>query len=307
MADALLSQPRSPGFTETSTYTPGKDLPFDRTTEEGRRAIAIAAHLQDMTPEAAASAHWAALGSNTLEQLQGMRSLIINSRSQAARNASVLTPVEEHIEGRVKAALRTGRHSLEQTLAWVRMAEQATGKTFLPASNEAILSAARAGQGEPRELLEAISHIVVADVMGRRKDGTAFAPGLITEGLDAHVREGMQAWHRTYTARAQDGSLTALDAGNQARTFKHFLASWREFFGQTFRTALALQKARQQGTLTQDWQRHLDELLGLRDSAPEQATSVMEKPGSTAPQERSTAPAVGNEYTPVLDPAITAQ
>ncbi|MBL9177627.1 MAG: hypothetical protein JNM65_06160 [Verrucomicrobiaceae bacterium] len=103
------------------------------------------------------------------------------------------------------------------------MAEQATGEKFLPD-----------GDISDRALIEAISKIVVADVIVRRKDGSRIAPGAVTQGVKATLQQSAAA-----------------------RGLSAFLRAFRVFFGQVFKTARALAKARKEGKLSADWEAQL--------------------------------------------------
>jgi hypothetical protein len=88
--------------------------------------------------------------------------------------------VEEPIEGRWKAGLDNGRYTREQGLLWVRLAEKATGQTFLSATDAEVLGSV---DKAPRSLTEAISAIVTADVLGRRSVACHAAPVGVQAGV----------------------------------------------------------------------------------------------------------------------------
>ena len=191
--------------------------------------IVTAGRLAGLTEAESMQQIGAVLGSSTIEENEGVREAV----GRIYRGANALTVVEETIEGRWKRGLETKRYTPQQGETWVRLAEQATGESYLPADYSA------------RDLVEAISHIVKADVLGRRKDGARLAPGLVSRG----VREA-----------AMQGSK---DAGK----FAAFLSSFRALFKRVFSTARKLAKARADGKIDQDWENLMDDLLGLDSQA----------------------------------------
>ncbi|QIF01918.1 hypothetical protein [Roseimicrobium sp. ORNL1] len=191
-----------------------------------------------MTREESLVATWHVLGSNRAERRNNVRTMV----STIFRGGNVLTAVEEPIEGRWKSGLDNGRYTREQGLAWVRLAEKATGQKFLSAADAEVLGSA---DKAPRSLTEAISAIVTADVLGRRKDGTRLPAGLVTEGLNAAVRQAAGVKER-----------------GEVVQFGQFLRAWRALFGQVFSRARALNKARAEGRLGADYEGFLDDLMG---------------------------------------------
>ncbi|MEZ0275740.1 MAG: hypothetical protein ACAH88_12610, partial [Roseimicrobium sp.] len=245
MGEVFIDQKRA-GTPEAFTTAVGDgraladDVADDVITEEqAAEAAVVAGQLRGMTREESLAVTWQVLGSNRTERHNNVRTLV----STVHRYGNVLTAVEEPIEGRWKAGLDSGHYTREQGLLWVRLAEKATGQKFLADADAEVLGSV---DKAPRSLTEAISAIVTADVLGRRKDGTRLPAGLVTQGVMAAVRQAAGAKER--------GEVVRLG---------QFLRAWRALFGQVFSRARALNKARAEGRLGEDYEAFLDDLMGL--------------------------------------------
>ena len=240
------------GVQEQVTFTPGEQRTQQQDVEAGlitedqaMERAQIAAEALGMTPQQAKEATWAVLGRNTTEMKEG----VARSALRLFQGANVNTVVEEVVEGRLTAGLLNKRYNRDQVLGWIKMAEQATGETFLTGDSD-------------QSITEAVSAIVVADVIGQRKDGSTLPAGLVTRGLTRAVQQQQSA-----------------------KGFAAFLHSFRQFFRQVFQRARSIKKAKAEGKLGEDYQGFVDELLGVpRDTremnaAATQATQVLE--GST--------------------------
>ena len=171
----------------------------------------------------------AVLGRNTVQN--GQSRSIVNA---AGNERSFLTVVEEVVEGRWKGGLERRAFTKEQGVRWVQLAEAATGEKFLEGSTwEEIAASAELA---PRALTEAISRIVVADVLGRMKDGKRIGPGTVSSGLNLNDRE-------------QSALAAILDA-------------FRKLFRALLETASKLAKARQEGKLGGEYDALFDALTG---------------------------------------------
>jgi hypothetical protein len=228
----------------------------ERTEPEAVESTIVAGQLAGMTREQAQSETWHILGANNVEQRENVRHLA----STIFREGNILTAIHEPIEARWKAGLESGRYTREQGLTWVRMAEKATGLSFLPMEDAEVL--AEGGNGL-EALTEAISDAVVTDSLSRRKDGTRLPAGVITEGMIAAVR-------RTVGARQQE-----------AVKFSHFLRAWRALFRQVFSRARSLAQARAAGKLGNDYDSFLDDLLGV-DVQTKRDTAVIKEAAAIA-------------------------
>lgn len=246
MADHFLkSNPN-----EVFEFKPGESMTLkgrvasgELSAEEATHAAIVAGQLDGMTKEEAQNATWTVLGNNRVELAENVR----RSVSTIFNGGNVLTAVEEPVEGRWKAGIASGRYTREGGIEWVRLAEQATGEKFLPD-----------GDISDRALIEAISKIVVADVFGRRKDGSRIAPGAVTMGVKSSLQQSAAA-----------------------RGLSAFLRAFRAFFGQVFKVARALAKARKDGKLSADWESQLDELLGI-DSQQQHETEAAKEADAIA-------------------------
>ena len=160
--------------------------------------------------------------------------VVAASMSKVNAGGNVLTVIEEVIEGREKAVL-----DRDMKLRWVRMAEAATGEQFLK-------KGAADADVTARDLTEAVSHIVQAEVLNRRKNGGKFARvgGAVSAGL------------------AKVGG----DAKSSGQ-FKTFLGAMKALLGAIFRTAAKLSKAQREGKLGEDYHAFVDQLLGLDEQA----------------------------------------
>lgn len=232
MANFFTSQQRE-GVTETTDFAPGQQRTMQQdveekviTEEQARERAAIAGEAFGLTPEEAQKEVWTVLGRN-ITDTQGD---VAQSAIKLYEGADVNTVVEEVVEGRWKAALAQGRYSAAQAKQFIAQVESATGEKFMVADTD---------QG----ITEAISAIVVADVIGRRKDGTQLPAGLVTRGMLAAVQ-------RQSTPKAN-------------RKLMGMVAAFRSFFRQVFARAKALNKAKGEGKLGKEYQGFVDELLGV--------------------------------------------
>lgn len=156
------------------------------------------------------------------------------SKSTLNRGATFLTAAEEIIEGRWKAGLSAGRYNKTQMLQWVRTAEQATGEQYLTSmTDEQVLGSP---ESAPRSLTEAISRIVVAEVLGRKLDGKRIGPGAVTRSLDEQ--------------NAEHSKLIAI------------LRAFRQWLKSVLQSAQLLRKAHAEGKLGDEYDAILDDLLG---------------------------------------------
>jgi len=178
--------------------------------EEMTKAAIAEGIINGMTREEAEATTWVVHGQNRLERVEGVRRVV----SSLARGANVLDAVEEPIEGKFMAALKSGRLKRDQAIAWVKMA---AGVMNAPE----LVTAAESGE---RGLIEAVSDVVLVDVFGKRKDGSKAAQGAVSAGIRAKIRRG--------------------EAGKAETQFGQILASFRHFFGQVFKRARQLVKAR---------------------------------------------------------------
>lgn len=214
------------------------------TEAEALEAVKVANQLDGLTGAESDAMTRGVLGTNKAEFIDTVRTMV----SRGFQQASVLTPIEEVIEGRWKEGLRVGHYTHAQGKTWVGMAEQAMGEKLLTTDREAT----------PREMLEAISKIVIADVVGRRKqDGAHFAPGLISRGLTAQL-----GGYRQRLGDAQ-ADMNAKEVGK----FRAFLRAWRAMIGQAMRRGRQLLKARAEGKLGDDFDAMLDDLMGANPEA----------------------------------------
>ena len=171
----------------------------------------------------------AVLGRNTVQN--GQSRSIVNA---AGNERSFLTVVEEVVEGRWKGGLERRAFTKDMGIRWVQLAEAATGEAFLEGSTWEEIAAS--SETAPRALTEAISRIVVADVLGRMKDGKRIGPGTVSSGLNLNDRE-------------QSALAAILDA-------------FRKLFRALLETASKLAKARQEGKLGGEYDALFDALTG---------------------------------------------
>jgi hypothetical protein len=183
--------------------------------------------INGMTREEAQNITWAVHGQNRLEQVEGVRRVVSN----LARGANVLDAVEEPIEGKFMAAIKQGRLTREQAIAWVKVAAGVMNAPEL----------VTAAESSERGLIEAVSDVVLADVFGKRKDGSKAAQGAVSAGIRAKIRRG--------------------GVGKAETQLGQILASFRHFFGQVFKRARQLVKGRKDGRIGEDFDTFLDTLM----------------------------------------------
>jgi hypothetical protein len=244
LGNFFTSQQRE-GMTETLDVVPEQrtirqDVEEQVITEEqARERAAIAGEAFGLTPEEAQKEVWTVLGRNITDTQND----VAQSAIQLFEGADVNTVVEEVVEGRLKAALAQNKYSAEQVKKFIAQVESATGEKFMVNDTE---------QG----ITEAISAIVVADVLGRRKDGTQLPAGLVTRGMLAAVQ-------RQSTPKAN-------------RRLMGMVQAFRSFFRQVFARAKALNKAKGEGKLGAEYQGFVDELLGVDPQVRELNVAAVE-------------------------------
>jgi len=184
------------------------------------------------------------LGSNVVEG--GM------SKSKLFKGANLTTLIEETSEGRLKEGLRLGRYKKSDWLGLIQQAEEATGEKFLIGSTSDAVNASP--DFAPRALVEAVSRIVVADVLGRLQDGRRIGSGSITKSLEEN-NSPLVAW---------------------VRAFKRLLAS-------VLQTAKRIREARKTGKLGDEYDAYIDDILGIDSQvshnavAEEVGTEIVQK------------------------------
>ena len=199
----------------------------------------------------------AVLGRNTVQN--GQSRSIVNA---AGNERSFLTVVEEVVEGRWKGGLGTPRFHERYGHPLGATAEAAT-----------VIRSSKAPPGRKSPLhrkrlcvlsREAISRIVVADVLGRMKDGKRIGPGTVSSGLNLNDRE-------------QSALAAILDA-------------FRKLFRALLETASKLAKARQEGKLGGEY-----DAFSMRSRAAVRSLSTTQarpKKPTPSPARRSILPAI---------------
>ncbi len=164
----------------------------------------------------------------------------------------VLTLVHEQVESVFRAGAMAGTITPRETLAAIRSVAPALDPAALGASDvegrafrERVQRVA-AGQGTETEIRETVSELVVADVLGRRKDGGLMPAGSITAAVESAIN-----------ATVEPGARRTLGK------FLAFLKAVRTHFRAVFGTAAALRKARRDGKVKPggDWEAFVDKLL----------------------------------------------
>jgi hypothetical protein len=223
---------------------------------EAAQRAELSAKMSGMTPEQAQKARWLVMGKNNIETIDNVRTAV----SRIFGGANVITVMHEHAHGRFAVALRDGYVTHDEGVSWVRLAEGATGLEFLPTKDDA--------QVTPTMLDEAIVEVISADNVGRRKEDTRFTPGAISRGIAASLRLNK----RNVIGERQKGKMT--DEG--LSKYKAFMDSYREFWGVVLRNAKALQKARKEGKLGDNYQDFLDKVMNVDMSTQQEAMTAKE-------------------------------
>lgn len=176
-----------------------------------------------------------------------IRALEVNRSAEG-----VLTLVHEQVESVFRAGAMAGTITPRETLAAIQSVAPALDPAVLGASDvegrafrERVQRVA-AGQGTETEIRETVSELVVADVLGRRKDGGLMPAGSITAAVESAIN-----------ATVEPGARRALGK------FLAFLKAVRTHFRAVFGTAAALRKARRDGKVKPggDWEAFVDKLL----------------------------------------------
>lgn len=223
---------------------------------EAAQRAELSAKMSGMTPEQAQKARWLVMGKNNIETIDNVRTAV----SRIFGGANVITVMHEHAHGRFAVALRDGYVTHDEGVSWVRLAEGATGLEFLPTKDDS--------QVTPTMLDEAIVEVISADNVGRRKEDTRFTPGAISRGIAASLRLNK----RNVIGERQKGKMT--DEG--LSKYKAFMDSYREFWGVVLRNAKALQKARKEGKLGDNYQDFLDKVMNVDMSTQQEAMTAKE-------------------------------
>ncbi len=216
------------------------------TPEQAAESVQVFAQMHGLTAEEARAETLSVLGNNRSEMVEGVRTAV----SRIFGGGNLVTVLHEGVHGRWRMGLESGHYTPQQGLAWVRMAEEASGVDFLPTRNDGEVSA---------EMLdEAITEVASADIIGRRKDSKShFTPGMISRGVASF---------------AMSQRANAKEAGK----FASFLKAWKEFWGQILRNARKLKKARAEGKLGEDFDAFLDDLLGSDAQVRHEAAAAKE-------------------------------
>lgn len=252
------------------------DVGGNWTAEQATRAAITQGVLEGMTEEAARDTTFAVLGFNKVERAErvrdGVAAFVNVATTELNAGATVLTAIEEGVHGNYTRGLREGKWTQQEGLQWVRLAERITGQKFLPMEDAAVLA-----EPESRGLSEAVAAVVLADTVGRRKDGSRMLSGAVSRGLVAEMRN----------AKAADKGA--------AGKLRQFLRAWREYFAQVFSKARVFAKARKEGKVTADFDTFLDGLLGVDANEAHAAAVAKEaKAMNQATQEESGAEDAGN-------------
>ena len=250
VADFFDMQKRK-GVTETTELDPARETALDHLAKGGMEGEAMLERLKIQADREGVPVEdlvtRAVLGENSTEYREqvGQTTKELVSATVLKDGATPLTVVEEKVEGRWKAALATGALESADGLRFVRMAEQATGEIFLHGDTPT-----------PRQVTEAISQIVVAEVFNRRKDGGRFGSvgGAVTRGLGKVGHLG--------------------EAPEHVGKFRGFLRAMKTFFGDVLKTATKLNKAKREGKLGDDYHAFVDGLLGLSEQTRHNAEVV---------------------------------
>lgn len=219
MEEEIVSDPEA--------RTTDQEIEVGNITEEQARQNSITAGMKfGLSREEAINTVGKVLGSNIVT----IQDLVAHSAIRLNQGSNVLTVMEEVVEGRATATILNTEAGRNETRQMIYMVEQATGEKFL--------------NTETDNLVEAVSAIVTAEVVGARKDGSRLPAGSITRGVSASIKDNAQG-----------------------RNFAAYLATWREFFKVVFQRARSIQKAKKSGKLGSDYQAFVDKLLGVNPDA----------------------------------------
>jgi hypothetical protein len=227
-----------------------------------------------MRPEGERAAAAVILGENEYELRQRLagdvNDLTVSLTTRQHTGSHVLTQVHERAEAMLRAGMARGTITEQEAKLFVADAAQlfdpAKARTAEDRSFRERVHRVARGEGTATELRETVSELVVADVLGRRKDGGRLPAGAITRGVDEAIRRA-----------TKPEEVTALGK------FRAFLRAARDYFGQMFRAAAVVSKARREGKLFEgdDYTQFVDKLLGL-DEQRAHNEAVVEAGGPAA-------------------------
>ena len=172
-------------------------------------------------------------GKNEVEMREGVAQLT----SEVYQGGGGLAQIHETIEARYRALLANNIITENEALEFVRKIEETTGQKFLRV------------EPESNAIREAVSDIVVADVLARRKD-SSLPGGAITKAVEGAIR----------------GATTVSERRSLGK-FRAFLRAARALFREVLKAAAAFKKAREEGRIEESEQAFIDELLGLDSQA----------------------------------------
>lgn len=210
-----------------------------RTVEEVQREVELL-NRQD-AGERGAAAGAVVLGQNRVEFAESVATDAATFvRSEVYQGGGVFAQVHERVEGRFRAALKQGIFTRDEALGIVRRVEEITGMDFLPATglNDTMLR-------------EAVSDIVTADVLSRRREEGTNLPGNA-------IRAGVTALIQRAQSPRERGTM---------KTFRSFMRAARSYFGQVFRASAALKRARRRGEMDTEVETFLNRLVGIDEQA----------------------------------------
>jgi hypothetical protein len=204
-------------------------------------------------------------GSNAVEfaeSVAGGAKAVVQRLELHQSDSTALTAIHEQVEAMWRTGIAKGTITHEETKAAVAAVstalDPAKARTPEEKSFRERVQRVAAGTASETEVRETVSELAVAEVIGRRKDGTAMPAGSLTTALDAALMNSTDA-----------AEVKALGK------FRAMLRAVRRWFRAVFGTVAALQKAKRESG-TQDFEALIDKLLGLDEQAEHEKGAAAE-------------------------------
>lgn len=197
----------------------------------------------------------------------------------------VLSVLHETIEADLRAGVQSGLFTRDETARAV----SAVAAAFDPSTardeaertfRERVQSVAR-GEANEDAMRETITELVVAEAIGRRKDGGAFKAGSISKALS----DAMKALRSAEDIKA-------------VGKFRATLRAARQFFRAVFGTLASLQKARRDGKVSEEWEGFVQKLLGVDEQAEYDTALESELAAYIPPTEEEQAAGIAFSLSP---------
>jgi hypothetical protein len=173
--------------------------------------------------------------------------------------STALTAIHEQVEATWRTGIANGTITREETRGAIASIAEALNPEAARNEEEAAfrrrVQRVATGKADETELRETMSELVVAEVIGRRKDGTTMPAGSVSAAITAAIDNAVN-----------QSEVKALGK------FRALLRAVRHYFRALFGTVAALQKSKREGK-GQEFDALVNKLLGLEQTQHETAVA----------------------------------